>query len=58
MILLLLAFVFRDPVVLVALAAVCESCRVATLFAGCFMEMSAADEGGGVLVASLLPYRR
>ena len=49
MILLLLAFLFRDPVVLVALAAICESCCVATLFAGCFMKMSAADEGVGFL---------
>ena len=34
MILLLLAFFFRDPVELVALTAVCESCCIATLFAG------------------------
>ena len=46
MILLLLAFFFRDPVELVALGAVCKSCCVATLFAGCFMEMSVAAEGG------------
>ena len=47
MILLLLAFFFRDPVELVALAAACESCCVATMLAGCFMEMSVALEGGG-----------
>ena len=55
MILLLLAFFFRDRVVLVALAAVCESCCGVTLFAGCFMEMSVAVDGGrgscGVTVA-------
>ena len=33
---------------LVALAAVCEGCCGVTLFAGCFMEMSVAVEGGGV----------
>ena len=48
MILLLLTFFFRHPVELVTLAAVCESfCCVATLFAGCFMEMLVAVEGGG-----------
>ena len=46
MILLLLALFFRDPVVLVALAAVCEICCVTTLFAGSFVEMSIAVEGG------------
>ena len=34
MILLLLAFFFRDPEVLIALAAVCESCCGVTLFLG------------------------
>ena len=58
MILLQLAFFFRDSVELVALAAVCESCCVATLFSCCFMEMSVAAEGGGVLAASQLLYRR
>ena len=47
MILLFLAFFFRDRVVLVALAAVCESYCGDTLFAGCFMEMSVAVDGGG-----------
>ena len=32
---------------LVALAAVCESCCGVTLFASCFMEMSVAVDGGG-----------
>ena len=58
MILLELAFFFRDSVELVALAAVCESCCVATLFAGCFMKMSVAVELGRVLAASQLLYRR
>ena len=32
---------------LVALAAVCESCCVVTLLACCFMEMSVTVDGGG-----------
>ena len=46
MILLLLVFFFRNVVESVTLAGVCDSYCVATLFAGCFMEVSVAVEGG------------
>ena len=47
MILLLLVFFFQNPVELVTLAGVCDSCCVAVLFADCFIEVSVAVEGGG-----------